>query len=103
MELRQANIFGGYLVFKQNDDMEEEVTINVGMMKRCVNFINEFAPKFQFFVFPGGTRVSILDIIYLCGVLRPQNRARTSRVVLVMANNDRATQFTFQAGTSARH
>ncbi|KAF2190411.1 hypothetical protein K469DRAFT_721261 [Zopfia rhizophila CBS 207.26] len=45
-----------YFAFKQNDDSEKEVQINIGMMRRVVRAIKSFSPTFKSIVYPGGTR-----------------------------------------------
>jgi hypothetical protein len=43
--------------FRDNPDPEKEVEINVAMMRRVVRAVKSLSSKFQFFVYPGGTRV----------------------------------------------
>jgi hypothetical protein len=45
------------IAFKDNSEPIEEVEINVGMMRRVVKTIAKLSSNFQFFVYPGGTRV----------------------------------------------
>jgi hypothetical protein len=47
------------IAFKEDPDHEKEVLINVGMMRRVVRAIRALSTNFQFFVYPGGTRVSL--------------------------------------------
>lgn len=48
--------------FKEHKDVEHEVPINVGMMRRTVCAIKQLSSNFQFFVYPGGTRVCLLSL-----------------------------------------
>jgi hypothetical protein len=44
--------------FKEDKDPEKEVALNVSMMRRVVRAVKILSKSFQFFVYPGGTRVS---------------------------------------------
>jgi hypothetical protein len=46
--------------FKEHEDNEQEVALNVGMMRRVVRAVKALSPAFKFFVYPGGTRVRYL-------------------------------------------
>ncbi|KAF2646054.1 hypothetical protein P280DRAFT_414972 [Massarina eburnea CBS 473.64] len=45
-----------YFAFKENLDAEQEVTLNVGMLRRVVLAVKSLCPKFKFLVYPGGSR-----------------------------------------------
>ncbi|KAH7070673.1 hypothetical protein BKA63DRAFT_82733 [Paraphoma chrysanthemicola] len=45
-----------YFAFKEEKDVEKEVEVNVGMMRRVVRAVKNLSRDFKFFVYPGGTR-----------------------------------------------
>jgi len=47
-----------YFAYKQEDDADKEVEINITMLGRAIGALNALSPKLQFVVFPSCTKVS---------------------------------------------
>ncbi|KAK7001656.1 Sirq protein [Favolaschia claudopus] len=44
-----------YFVYKQDNDADEEIKVNCGMLERVVGAVESLCPKFSFLVWPSGT------------------------------------------------